>query len=75
MTLWNLFNLLVSVVILALGIVTAVQFSILVWQRKNEENIRKFKHLAVRFVLLMVLAAVMQFLAWLVRYLHLWGMI
>lgn len=75
MTLWKYFNLLVSAVILVLGIVTVVQFSILVWQRKNEENIRKFKHLAIRFIVLMVLAVVMQFLSWLVRYLYLWGMI
>ncbi|MCD8143823.1 MAG: hypothetical protein LUD79_00540 [Oscillospiraceae bacterium] len=75
MILWKYFNLIASIVILVLGIVTVVQFSMLVWQRKNEENIRKFKHLAIRFGVLAGLAILLQFLSWLVRYLYLWGMI
>lgn len=72
---WKYFNLIASGIILILGIVTVVQFSILVWQRKNKENIRRFKHLAVRFAILAALAVLLQFLSWLVRYLYIWGMI
>lgn len=72
---WKYFNLLASGIILVLGIVTVVQFSILVWQRKNKENIRRFKHLAIRFAILVALAILLQFLTWLVRYLYIWGMI
>ncbi len=73
MMLWKCANLLLSAGILVLGIVTVVQFSILVWQPKNEENIQKFKALAIRFVVLMVLAVVMLGVTRLVRYLYLWG--
>lgn len=72
---WKYINLFISAAILILGIITVVQFSILVWQRKNDENIRKFKHLAIRFIVLVVLAVVMMFLSWLFRQLYMFGML
>lgn len=72
---WKYINLFISAAILVLGIITVVQFSILVWQRKNDENIRKFKHLAIRFIVLVVLAVVMMFLSWLFRQLYMFGML
>ncbi len=75
MLLWKYCNVALSAVILVLGLVTIVQFSILIWQPKNEENIRKFRHLAIRFCVLAGLAIVMQIVFRVVRYLYLWGMI
>ena len=72
---WKYINLFISAAILILGIITVVQFSILVWQRKNDENIRKFKRLAIRFIVLVVLAVVMMFLSWLFRQLYMFGML
>lgn len=72
---WKYINLFISAAILVLGIITVVQFSILVWQRKNDENIRKFKRLAIRFIVLVVLAVVMMFLSWLFRQLYMFGML
>ena len=75
MALWKYANLVVSGVILLLGIITVVQFSRLVWQKKTPENVEKFKRLAIRFGVLAGLALVLQVLFRVIRYCYLWGMI
>lgn len=70
---WKIFHLIFSVLILVVGVVTVVQFARLVWQKKTPENERKFRHLAIRFIVLMVLAVAMLILVRVSDYVRLMG--
>lgn len=70
---WKSFNLILSVVVLVLGVVTVIQFARLVWQKKTPENERKFRRLAIRFGILMGLAVVMMLAVKISEYTRLMG--
>jgi dolichyl-phosphate-mannose--protein O-mannosyl transferase len=68
MSAWKWVNLILSGVILILAIWTILQFSVLVWQKKTEKNMARFKHLAIRFGGLVLLCILLQVINYIVRY-------
>ena len=75
MTAWKWFNLIASGVILALTVVTLFQFGRLIWQKKTEENIARFKRLAIRLGVLAGLCILLQIVNYYIRYRFFMGML
>lgn len=75
MAVWKWINLIASGVILVLAVITIFQFSRLVWKKKTDENIARFKHLAIRFGVLAVLCILLQIVNYYVRYRFFMGML
>ena len=75
MAAWKWFNLIASGVILALTVVTLFQFGRLIWQKKTEENIARFKRLAIRLGVLAGLCILLQIANYYIRYRFFMGML
>jgi dolichyl-phosphate-mannose--protein O-mannosyl transferase len=68
MSTWKWVNLIASGLILLLTLVTLFQFGRLIWQKKTEENIARFHHLAIRLGVLVGLCILLQIVNYYVRY-------
>jgi hypothetical protein len=72
---WKIFNLILSTVIVVAGIVTMVQIGGLLWQKRTPEVEEKFRHLVIRFGILVAIAVVMRVAMWAVRQAYFMGML